>query len=298
MVGLAKATKGSTQAIDYIMNDKGEAIELTRNYVMGENGQEVLAEFREVQRLNTRCENNTYTFVLSPDASQAKLSQEELLKLTQDHLKNLGLENHQYIAYVHNSTKSQHIHIIANRIGFDGKAHSDSNIHLKAHESADKLAKERGFHTAKEITQMKRAMTLDLRKEINQAYTQCKNQSVSMDDFERLMSEKGYDVKMSLNKQGKIQGFRINERQTGQSFKASEISSNVRLADLNKSIETNKKTIEEAKKILQSPKVANKLPTDLMKQIPKSLPMPLNVAMEVIKIAKTITKEISRGYGM
>ena len=112
------------------------------------------------------------------------------------------------------------------------------------------------------------------------------------------MSEKGYDVKMSLNKQGKIQGFRINERQTGQSFKASEISSNVRLADLNKSIETNKKTIEEAKKILQSPKVANKLPTDLMKQIPKSLPMPLNVAMEVIKIAKTITKEISRGYGM
>lgn len=298
MVGLAKATKGSTQAIDYIMNDKGEAVELTRNYVMGENGQEVLAEFREIQRLNTRCENNTYTLVLSPDASQAKLPQEELLKLTQDHLKNLGLENHQYIAYVHNSTKSQHIHIIANRIGFDGKAHSDSNIHLKAHESADKLAKERGFHTAKEITRMKRAMTADLRKEIHQAYTQCKNKSVSMDDFEKLMSEKGYDVKMSLNKQGKIQGFRINERQTGQSFKASEIGSNVRLVDLTKSIETNIKTIEEAKKILQTPKVANKLPTDLMKQIPKSLPMPLNVAMEVIKTAKTITKEISRGYGM
>jgi len=149
MVGLAKATKGSTQAIDYIMNDKGEAIELTRNYVMGENGQEVLAEFREIQRLNTRCENNTYTLVLSPDASQAKLSQEELLKLTQDHLKNLGLENNQYIAYVHNSTKSQHIHIIANRIGLDGKAHSDSNIHLKAHESADKLAKERGLKKLK-----------------------------------------------------------------------------------------------------------------------------------------------------
>jgi len=298
MVGLAKATKGSTQAIDYIMNDKGEAVELTRNYVMGENGQEVLAEFREVQRLNTRCENNTYTLVLSPDASQAKLSQEELLKLTQDHLKNLGLENHQYIAYVHNSTKSQHIHIIANRIGFDGKAHSDSNIHLKAHESADKLAKERGFHTAKEITQMKRAMTADLRKEIHQAYTQCKKKSVSMDDFERLMSEKGYDVKMGLNKQGKIQGFRINERQTGQSFKASEIGSNVRLADLTKSIETNKKTIEEAKKLLQSPKVANKLPMDLMKQIPQNLTIPLNVAMEVIKISKAITKTISRGYGM
>lgn len=298
MVGLAKATKGSTQAIDYIMNDKGEAVELTRNYVMGENGQEVLAEFREIQRLNTRCENNTYTLVLSPDASQAKLSQEELLKLTQDHLKNLGLENHQYIAYVHNSTKSQHIHIIANRIGFDGKAHSDSNIHLKAHESADKLAKERGFHTAKEITQMKRAMTLDLRKEINQAYTQCKNQSVSMDDFERLMSEKGYDVKMSINKQGKTQGFRINERQTGQSFKASEIGSNVRLVDLTKSIETNRKTIEEAKKILQTPKIANKLPMDLIKQIPKNVTIPLNVALEVVKISKTITKTISRGYGM
>lgn len=145
---------------------------------------------------------------------------------------------------------------------------------------------------------MKRAMTLNLRKEIHQAYTQCKNQSVSMDDFERLMSEKGYDVKMSINKQGKTQGFRINERQTGQSFKASEIGSNVRLVDLTKSIETNRKTIEEAKKILQTPKVVNKLPTDLIKQIPKNVTIPLNVAMEVVKIAKTITKEISRGYGM
>jgi len=103
---------------------------------------------------------------------------------------------------------------------------------------------------------------------------------------------------MSINKQGKTQGFRINERQTEQSFKASEIGSNVRLVDLTKSIETNRKTIEEAKKTLQNPKVSNKLPTDLIKRIPKNVAIPLNIALEVIKISKTITKTISRGYGM
>ena len=73
MVSKANATKGSSQAIDYIMNDKGQAEELDRNLISGENGKEVLAEMREIQSLDSRCENNTYSIVLSPDASQKKI---------------------------------------------------------------------------------------------------------------------------------------------------------------------------------------------------------------------------------
>lgn len=298
MISLAKATKGSTQAIDYIMNDKGQAVELDRNLVMGENGQDILSEFREVQSLNTRCQNNTYTIVLSPDPSQNNFNYDELRELARDHMKNLGLENHQYIAYVHNSTDEQHVHIIANRISLEGKAHSDNMIHKKAHQSAEKLAKERGLYTAKEVSSMKREMTADLRKEMRKTYTQCRNKSTSMEQFKNLMFDKGYKVNLSVTKQGKVQGFRIEDRQTGQSFKASEVGKDVRLADLDKKFKENKKTIETAKEILNTPRVANKLPNDLIKQIPPSLNMAVDIALKVISYAKDIVQSLSRGNGI
>ena len=298
MVSLAKATKGSTQAIDYIMNDKGHAVELDRNMVMGENGQDILSEFREIQSLNTRCENNTYSIVLPPDAAQVKFSNDELQQLTRDHLKNLGLDNHQYIAYVHNSTDEQHVHIIANRISLEGKAHSDSMIHKKAHESAEKLAKERGLYTAVEVKQMKREMTKDLRHEISKAYTQCKNKSTSIEHFQELMSKKGYDVNLTINKQGNIQGFRIEERQTSQSFKASEIGKNVRVLDLIKKIKENKKTIEQAKEILQTPKIFNRLPKEIMKQVPPTLNVALDVAVKVEQYANDIRQTVIKASGI
>ena len=298
MVSVANATKGSSQAIDYIMNDKGQAEELDRNFVMGENGQDILSEFREVQSLNTRCEKNTYSIVLSPDSSQLKFSNDELLKLTRDHLKNLGLENNQYIAYVHNSTKNQHVHIIANRIDFEGKAHKDNLISKRAQDSAEKLAKERGLYTAKEITQMKRDMTKDLRKEISKAYTQCRNQATSIEHFSDLMHNKGYEINITINKQGNVQGFRINERQTGHSFKASEIGKNLRIADLNKKIEENRQTINQAKEVLQTLKIANKLPKEIMKQVPPTLNVALDLAIKIVKYAKEIVQTLSKSKGI
>lgn len=298
MVSVANATKGSSQAIDYIMNDRGQAVELDRNYVMGENGQDILSEFREVQSLNTRCEKNTYSIVLSPDGAQREFSKEELLQLTRDHLKNLGLENNQYIAYVHNSTKNQHVHIIANRIDFEGKAHKDNLISKRAQESAEKLAKERGLYTAKEITQMKRDMTKDLRQEISKAYTQCRNQATSIEHFSDLMSNKGYDINLTINKQGNVQGFRIDERQTGQSFKASEIGKNVRIGDLNKKIEENRQMISQAKEVLQTPKIANKLPQEIKKQIPPSLNIAVDLAIKIVSYAKDIVQSLTRGHGI
>jgi hypothetical protein len=239
MVSKANATKGSSQAIDYIMNDKGHAEELDRHMISGENGKEILAEMREVQNLNSRCQNNTYSIVLSPDASQTKFSNEELKELTQDHLKNLGLENHQYIAYVHNSTDNQHVHIIANRIDFEGKAHSDKMISLKAQESAQKLAQERGLFTAKEIQQMKQEPTKELRAQIRKDYNLCASQSKSFEQFESKMHDKGYNVNLTTNKQGEIQGFRIEDRQSGMDFKASEIGKEVRWNKLQENFKDN-----------------------------------------------------------
>lgn len=151
MVSKGSATKGSPQAIDYIMNDKekGQAIELDRNLISGNNGNEIISEFREIQQFNRNCINNTYSIVLSPSEEKKHWSNEELKEFGKKHLKNLGLENNQYLMTAHRSTEHPHIHIICNRINLEGNAHNDQFISKKCQESAEKIAKEYGLVTAK-----------------------------------------------------------------------------------------------------------------------------------------------------
>ena len=171
---------------------------------------EILQELRMVQSENQNCKNNTISIVLSPDADQGKLSNKELRKALHEHLENLGLIDHQWIATVHNSTQNQHIHIIANRIDFNAKALNDSFISKKSQESAEKIAQNMGLKTAKQIEQSKKTETKGLKKEIEKSILECKAKSNNFDDFCRLMKSNGYDVKPTYNKQGVLFGMRID----------------------------------------------------------------------------------------
>lgn len=189
---------------------------------------------RFVQQSNTNCQNNCVSIVLSP-SDEKKFSTEELKKLTQDHLKNLGLDKNQYLATVHESTGQQHIHIFANRIDSNGKALSDSNIHLKAHESANKLAKERGLKTAKEISEGKELSTKPTRERIFKSYEESKASAKTFEGFKTEMDKKGIQVIESRNNKGELQGLKFTDKKSLETFKASDIKKGVGVPDLAKS---------------------------------------------------------------
>lgn len=232
MISKAKAIKGSAASIDYIMKEEKNCFELCRNDVIGENGNEILAEFREVQSINDNCKNNTFSIVLSPNNDQVHNAQ-ELRKFTEKHLENLGLKNNQYIAYVHQNTKATHVHIIANRINYKGKALDDSYIGFKAQNSAESIAKENGLTTAKEIRQEK-AIERQLNKEINKeikadiykAHNISVKQSKTFPEYIQNMHNKGYKIEPVINKGNNLQGFKIHDKMSGLTFKASEINKN------------------------------------------------------------------------
>lgn len=226
MISKAKSVKGSSQAIDYILNDKGLAVELDRYGLVGKDGKEILHELRMVQAENRHCKNNTISIVLSPDGGQGKFEIHELRAMLHKHLENLGLNNNQWIATVHNSTENQHIHVIANRIDLKGNALNDSFISKKAQDSAEQIAKSMGLKSAKEIELSKKTETKGLKKEIEKSILECKAKSNSFDGFFGLMKSKGYDVKPSYNKQGVMFGMRIDSGDY--SFKLSEINRNIK----------------------------------------------------------------------
>ena len=227
MVSKATATRGSSQAFDYLLDDKGHAQELDRNLLTGENGQELLAEFREVQAQNTNCINNTYSIVLSP-SNERSFTNDELRELGREHLKNLGfdLENTQYLMTVHRSTDQPHVHILANRIDMQGNAHKDNFIGKRAQRSAEQIAERLGLTTARDI-QKNKELSLEpnikaIRKEIQQAFNQAK-QEPDFASFCSKMKSQGVEVREIHNSGGKLQGLRYVHSKTGTDLKASEV---------------------------------------------------------------------------
>ncbi|WP_313139196.1 relaxase/mobilization nuclease domain-containing protein [Myroides sp.] len=284
MISKAKSVRGSSQAIDYILNDKGQAIELDRNGLVGKDGKEILQELRMVQSENQNCKNNTISIVLSPDADQGKLSNKELRKALHEHLENLGLIDHQWIATVHNSTQNQHIHIIANRIDFNAKALNDSFISKKSQESAEKIAQNMGLKTAKQIEQSKKTETKGLKKEIEKSILECKAKSNNFDDFCRLMKSNGYDVKPTYNKQGVLFGMRIDNGDN--SFKLSEINRNIKhyhFADILPQ-ETKLKAPELVNKVKSSSNSSNLIVNAIKSQLGEEI----NDVFKAVDIASSI----------
>ncbi len=53
------------------------------------------------------------------------------MEMSQACAKDMGFENNQYVAILHRDTNHQHIHIVANRIGYDKRTVSDSNSYKK-----------------------------------------------------------------------------------------------------------------------------------------------------------------------
>jgi DNA-binding transcriptional MerR regulator len=227
MVSKATATKGSSQAFDYLLDDKGHAQELDRNLLTGENGQELLAEFREVQAQNTNCINNTYSIVLSP-SNERSFTNDELRELGREHLKNLGfdLENTQYLMTVHRSTDQPHVHILANRIDMQGNAHKDNFIGKRAQRSAEQIAERQGLTTARDIQKNKELSAEPnikaIRREIQQAFNQAK-QEPDFASFCSKMKSQGIEVREIHNSGGKLQGLRYVHSKSGADLKASEV---------------------------------------------------------------------------
>ena len=86
MIGKAKSISHVSNAINYAQN-KIKAVEINRNKVIGENGKEIAKEFRVFQNLNSRCNRNSFSFVLSPSIEDgAKLAETDFAKIAIDFL--------------------------------------------------------------------------------------------------------------------------------------------------------------------------------------------------------------------
>jgi hypothetical protein len=115
------------QKNEQVMKDRAEV--LLYNKCFG-NEKELVQQFNEARQLNPKLSKPVLHVTLSLSPGE-NLSKDKLMEMSEHCAKDLGFENNQYIAIAHCDTNHQHLHIIANRIGFDKQTVSGSNNYEK-----------------------------------------------------------------------------------------------------------------------------------------------------------------------
>jgi hypothetical protein len=179
-----------------VMKERAEVI--LYNQCFG-NDKELTRQFNEVRQLNPKLSKPVLHVTLSLSQGE-NLPAYQLAEIAQACARDLGFSNNQYIAVLHKDTAHPHIHIVANRIGFDGRTVSDSKNYQKIAQLCRKM--ELKFELkqvlspkrflAKELRNLPR---LDKRKEklqehIRESLAGAKNYQ----DFEQKMKALKYEV--------------------------------------------------------------------------------------------------------
>ncbi len=224
MIGKGKAIAHARASIEYGWNQEKGAEIVHSQFVSGESPKEISEDFKIVQEQNARCENNTLSFILSPTIGDGKnLSKKQLGELTQRFLKEMELKERQAVAFVHRDQRHTHVHVYVNRIGFDGKAYNDSFIGKQSQFAAERVAKQMGLKTVREVQWEKLNEIKNVRQQIRDIHEKVMGQYRPR-DFDRYIERmRQNDVKVipSINKAGKLQGFRFEYR--GHNLKGSEV---------------------------------------------------------------------------
>ena len=123
MIAKAVKGKGFRGALEYdLTKDGGQVLDTN---MAGENPRELAAEFGEIRKLRPNLGKAVLHVSLSA-APGENLTDEQWREIGRRYIDGMGLEKNQFIVTRHTDTEHEHIHILANRIRFDGSVTSDS----------------------------------------------------------------------------------------------------------------------------------------------------------------------------
>lgn len=123
MIAKAVKGKGFRGALEYdLTKEKGQLLDTN---MAGKNPRQLAAEFGKIRKLKPNLGKAVLHVSLSAALGE-KLTDAQWREIGQHYLKGMGLDNNQYVMTRHSDTEHEHIHIVANRIQFDGKVSSDS----------------------------------------------------------------------------------------------------------------------------------------------------------------------------
>jgi hypothetical protein len=141
MIAKAVKGKGFRGALEYDLGkEQGRVIDTNME---GRDPRELAAEFGEIRKLRPGLSKAVLHVSLSA-APGERLTDEQWRAIGQRYLQGMDLNQNQYVITRHNDTEHEHVHLLANRIRFDGAVTSDSHDYRRQEALMREI--ERDFH--------------------------------------------------------------------------------------------------------------------------------------------------------
>ncbi len=178
---------------------------------------------------------------------EENLSDQKMTAIAKDFLYDSGFTQHQYILFRHHDAEHPHVHLLVNRIGFDGSIISDSNDYAKAEEilrglevkhrlrevPSSKYTKERAV-THDELEMMKRTKAPSVKVKLHVQLKNILKQKLTTDQFIVALEKRGINVLFNQATTGYISG--ISFGYEGMLFKGGSLGNDYKWSSLKNSI--------------------------------------------------------------
>ena len=265
MIGKCKAIAHGSTALDYIFREGKLGYRLAFHNLCSRESKTIYEEMKVVSDYNSRCRNKFLRIEIGiAPQDEKKLSVSELMWITHLFAKQMGLDNHQWVAVTHKDTDNRHIHIIANRISLYGEVYDTTFVSNRAARVAEETSRSKGLTIAKEV----KAERMYQKAKANPTREQTKKEVQQicyalLDKYRGTgitghsmflydLNKNGITIERMKNRQGKVYGLKFSY--AGQSFKASEIGREFGYRSLQKNFEaTNKEEQKKPRQTIQEP---------------------------------------------
>ena len=234
MIAKCKAIAHGGNALEYVFREGKLGRILALHNLCSETPKEIHEEMKLISDYNSRCKNKFLRIEIGiAPKDEPQMTFKTLNRLALLFAKQMGLDDHQWVAVTHKDTDNLHIHIIANRISLGRKVYDTTFVSNRAARVAEELSRKHGLTIAKEVHSARphrKAQSDPARERTKQQVRNIcyalleKHKGKGLSGHSMFLYElyrSGVTIERMKNKQGKVYGLKFTSG--GHSFKASEI---------------------------------------------------------------------------
>ena len=226
MIGKVTIGKSFGGCVRYVLEKEGAEV-LAEFGVRSKNAAVAIRDFNAIRKENPKIGNAVWHASIS-FAHQDTVDSAKMATIARDYLTRMKLDQHQHLVVRHVDTKHDHMHLIINRVGFDGKAASDRWCKNRTANVCDQLevkynltvAREQGerARVARDKVPRVKAVKAEIRAAIE---GQLKRGVDTMDKLKKGLAEEGISLEVKVQSTGRVNG--VAFRKDGLAMKGSAI---------------------------------------------------------------------------
>lgn len=195
---MAKIVQGNSfaNAVNYVLN-RDEASIIATKGVRNIDKDAIIRSFKTQAKLGRIAKSVAHISLDFSAQDREKMTDQKMIEVAQEYMKKMGYGNTQVLMVRHTDRDHPHVHLIMNRIDFDGKRISDQNEKIRNVKICRELTVKHGLYisSGKENVKRERLREPDATKyRIYDALVKHVPQSRSWEELQRRLKTEGIEV--------------------------------------------------------------------------------------------------------